>query len=157
MSRRGNRYVAPAPGPGGVRIGDFVQFGCEEGGEFDPDLIDYTWGGEAGVAIYMDGLIRWPDGQISETSVDPAKPTRAVDIIWRGERTTWRMEGEPEEVKYEPVEDVVVSSDPQRRTVMLTVGTKRMTMSPEKAEELMRRLAYHVGSAKGVPGSKWAQ
>lgn len=151
---KGNRYGTKVPMAGGVRPGDYVQFGSDEGGDFDPDLVDYVWGGEEGIAIHLDGIIRWPDGQSSETTYDPDKPPLAVDIIWRGERTTWHLEGAPESVKYETVEDLSVSSDIDRRLVLASIRNLRLTMSPEKCEEIIRRLRYHIDRAKGGGGRR---
>lgn len=141
-----------------TRAGNYVQFGSDAaGGEFDPDMVDYLWDGEAGVAVFLDGLIKWPDGQVSETTYDPFDAFNphpdAIDITWRGERTTWHLDGPlPKPVVYEPIEELVVDHDAERRLVFVTVGNKRMTMSPEKAEELMARMKYHATRSRDRKG-----
>lgn len=147
--RKGNRYVARAPGHGGMKPGDYIQIGVGEGVDFDPDIVEFSWGETNGIAVLRDGVIGWPDGRASETSYDPQHPTQVLTVHWQGERTVWHLEGEPvAPVAYQAVEDIMIESDRSRRVVVVTMGTLRLTMSPEAADKLSSRVRYHADRAR---------
>lgn len=136
----GNRYSAR---------GDdrhWIQFGInmDDGEGFDPDAVEWFWGGATDFGVYLDGKVRWSSGMLTLVSYDPLNPAREIYV----DGVSCDLVGEPELAEeLETIEDMVVSSAPG--AVVLTMGKVQLTMSLEKAAEVATRIGYHIERARG--------